>query len=347
MKQGKVDVCVGLQYGSEGKGKIVNFLADKYAAGVRVGAPNAGHTIYHLGKKYVMRHVPCTWTNKNCALYIGAGALINPEVLEQELMQFEQGEISSRLKIDINAGVITRKDIEEEEGGEMNSKNGSTCEGVGAAASRKVRRNGDALLAGQIPELESMVTCVADELNMLLDNGRDILIEGTQGFGLCINHGDYPFVTSRDIIASSLLSDAGLSPRFIGEIVGVMRTYPIRVAGNSGDIGNEVSWEYITQASGSPVPLNEKTTVTKRTRRVGLIDWELLEQAVLLNRPTYIAITFIDYINYSDKGVKSWANLSQKSKNFVFEVEKRLNTPVGLISSGAYPEDIIDVRQGR
>jgi len=343
MTEGKVDVIVGLQYGSEGKGKISGLLAHRYSAGIRVGAPNAGHTIYHQGKKFVMRHMPCTWINSNATLYIGAGALINLEVFFKELEQFP--EIMPRIRIDTNTGIITREDIEDEEKSSMNARNGSTCEGVGSATARKIlRRNG--VIASSIKELEPYLTDVAEEINILINSGFDIVIEGTQGFGLCMNHADYPMTTSRDVLAASLLSDAGLSPKICGEIIGVMRTYPIRVAGNSGSMGEEVSWDYVTKQSGSPIPLTESTTVTKRTRRVSLIDWDLLKRAILLNRPTVLAITFMDYINWEDHECKEWHKLSQKSKSFIAEVEQRLNVPVGIISTGANPEDTIFLKCG-
>ena len=76
---------IGAQWGSEGKGVIAHLLADHFDAAVRVGGPNAGHSLYDHERLFVARSVPCIWTNPTARLYIGAGAVVNPDVLEREL----------------------------------------------------------------------------------------------------------------------------------------------------------------------------------------------------------------------------------------------------------------------
>ena len=85
MSRGKLAVLVGGQYGSEGKGAVVAHIANDYNVHVRVGSPNAGHTIYWNGEKHVMQSIPCGWINPNAKIVIGRGALINIEQFMKEL----------------------------------------------------------------------------------------------------------------------------------------------------------------------------------------------------------------------------------------------------------------------
>lgn len=355
-----VDSIVGLMWGSEGKGKIVSSLASYYDAAVRTGAPNAGHTTVVNGSKYVMRSVPCAWSNLRCKLFIGPGGMINIEVLQKELAQFPiNAGVLERLHFDRNAIFVDEHDIAEEERNNMNAKNGSTAEGVGVAQARKILRR-SCHTVGQIVNSEEpqvsrgdqladdifvgRVGDVAMELNAIFDAGGSIMLEGTQGFGLCMNHGDYPFVTSRDVLPSSLMSDAGLAPSLARFTFGVMRTYPIRVAGNSGPMGNakEIDWAEVSRRCGAPDgAIVEKTTVTKRVRRVSEIDWQFMKRSVALNRPDGIFITFIDYIDWSMHGKTEYRDLTVNAIKFIGEVEGQLGVPVVGISTGPGAEEMI------
>lgn len=340
-----VDAIVGMQYGSEGKGAIVARLASFYDAAVRTGAPNAGHTVLHDDTAYKMRSVPCAWVNPRCRLFIGAGGLVNLDVLAEELKTLPRS-VMDRLKIDRNCGIVSSKDIEEEESIGMNKKNGSTAEGVGPAQARKVLRRGDFVTAGQVVELSQYITDVAGELNSMIDEGQAVMLEGTQGFGLSMNHGPYPFTTSRDVIAASLFSDAGLAPGSCRNVFGVMRTYPIRVAGNSGPMGaEEISWEEVTRRCGAPVgSIVERTTVTKRIRRVSEIDWDLLKRATACNRPNGMFITFLDYIDWSMHCAKSPDDLTPEAIKFIAQVESKLGVPVIGCGTGPGNDDMIWLR---
>jgi adenylosuccinate synthase len=339
-----VDIIVGLQYGSEGKGKIAAHLANDYAAAARVGAPNAGHTIYHKGTQYKMRSIPCAWVNPNCQLFIGAGGMINIEVLKQELTY--DMSIASRLHIDPNAVVVTEEDGKAEVENGMFEKIGSTREGVGIAMAKKIMRmRGDSILAGQCRDLFQYVDpTVRLKLYNHICDGNSIILEGTQGFGLCLDHGNYPFVTSRNVLSSSILSECGLPPQCTRHVIGVMRTYPIRVAGNSGPMGaEELQWDDVRKNAGYPdtVTICEKTTVTNRIRRVSHINWPILQDAVSANGCDQLAIMFMDYISHEDLGVTEYSKLSKVSKEFVHMTEMRLGVRVRIISTGPKPEHII------
>ncbi len=346
------DSIIGMQWGSEGKGKIANVLAKYYDAAVRTGAPNAGHTTVFEGGKYVMRSVPCAWSNLRCKLFVGPAGMINVEVLEKELAQFpESAHVLDRLHFDRNAIIVGHEDIEQEERENLNAKVGSTAEGVGVAQARKVRRINSKTLGqlggianGGHPIFSGRIGDVAMELNAIINAGGSVMLEGTQGFGLSMNHGDYPFVTSRDVLAASLLSDAGLAPGVSRFVFGVMRTYPIRVAGNSGPMGNgkELTWADVSARCGAPDgAIVEKTTVTKRVRRVSEIDWEFMKRSVALNRPDGVFITFIDYIDWALHGKRSQTDITAQVGSYILNVEKQLGVPVLGISTGPDELDMI------
>lgn len=333
------DSIIGLQYGSEGKGNIAAALAPLYDGAVRVGAPNAGHTIIKNDKVYKMRQIPCAWVNPKCRLFIGPGGLINEEVLAHELYELPES-VPHRLRIDRNAGVVTPDHIKEETDQKFNERIGSTSEGIGVAQALKVRRVLG--IAVENANLAAYITDVAREINAMIDEGQNIQIEGTQGFGLCLNHGTYPFCTSRDILAASLLSDVGLAPSVNRFVFGVMRTYPIRVAGNSGPMGApELTWDVVAKRAGYD-SIEERTTVTKRIRRVSEIDWELLSKAVMLNRPTGIFVTFADYLDAKLKGINDWDVLmaSDVVAAFVGEIENKLGVRILGLTTGPHTTDI-------
>lgn len=338
-----VDVLVGLQLGSEGKGRIAQLLAHKYRAAVRVGAPNAGHSIWHRGILYKMRTIPCAWINEQCELYIGAGGMINMGVLADELKLVPTA--THRLHIDVNAAIVNEGQAHAELRLGMFEKIGSTTEGVGqATAAKMLRQQGESVIAKSMKELQPWLCGTSSLLNQHIDRNELIMIEGTQGYGLSLNHGYYPYVTSRDVLASSMLSDCGLAPSVVRSVIGVMRTFPIRVAGNSGPMGaEELTWEDMRRISGAPsdVDLTERTTVTKRIRRISHMNWDMLEAAVKANRCDEIAITFMDYVSYEDREKSSWKELSDKGREFVKMASMRLQTPVTILSTGPKPEHTI------
>ena len=148
-------------------------------------------------------------------------------------------------------------------------------------------------------------------------------------------------MTSHDTNAAQLAADAGLPPMLVTRVLLVVRTYPIRVAGNSGPLKNELTWEEISRRVGKQVV--ERTTVTNKVRRIGEWDEELLDNAITLNRPTSIAITFMDYLSPQDEGKTQWGDLSSDTaKRFIRYVESRFRVQVSLIGTGGPNWNIVD-----
>lgn len=288
-----VDVLVGGQWGSEGKGNIVSRIAHKYDVMVRTGGPNAGHQVTMLnGAKLTFRHLPSgSHHNNKAKLILGAGAVIHPEVLFKEMA--EANIDPKRLRIHPNAAVIWESDKALDE--RMFTAISTTAQGVGAATIRKIARDA------------KTVTLARDE--MLLRpyvwaepiEGDRILVEGTQGTLLSLHHGAWPHVTSRDTTASGFLSEAGIGPTRVKRVIMVCRTFPIRVAGPSGPMARETTWADVAISSGNKYTAEELmqaeiTSTTKRQRRVAEFSHADYVHALSLNEPTDIALTFCDYL---------------------------------------------------
>lgn len=334
-----VTVVVGGQFGSEGKGKVAYEIARRTnaAAAIRVGGPNSGHTVVGPGgKKVIFRQLPTAALLPDVICVLSAGSYIDKEVLFHEARIAEVSR--DRLLIDPNAVVISDLERDEEEARLLGQRIGSTLTGTGAAVSRRVNRLGDVCLAQHDPQLESFVRPAVPAMRSMLAQGKRIVIEGTQGFGLSVLHSPYyPFTTSRDTTAAGFLSEAGLSPIDVDEIVLVIRAFPIRVSGNSGPLPKEISWTSLTEESGSTCDLIEFTSVTKRARRVARFDPEIVRQAVTCNNPTMIVLNHVDYV---DVTCRITAALSAKAAKFISNVERSIGKTVSHIGLG--PDSLID-----
>jgi adenylosuccinate synthase len=346
------DVIVGGQFGSEGKGQVVGYLAKEYDYLVRVGGPNAGHSVYAEPKAYKYHHLPSGTRHSDAKLLIGAGAVINvPRILE-EIANCQVDK--DRLFIDPQAMVIEDADLEAER--DLVNWIGSTGQGVGSATARRImgRAGKNRRLARDVADLKPFTTRVVREiLDDAFRQRASVLLEGTQGTGLSLYHGTYPWVTSRDTTAAGCLAEAGIAPARVRKVIMVTRTYPIRVQNppvrgrSSGPLSHELSWEEI--ASRSHIPLSElrrteKTTTTKRRRRIGEFDWELLRSSAALNGPTDVALTFVDYHTIKNRQAERFDQLDEDTIQFIEEVERVAGAPVSLIATKFHSRSIIDRR---
>lgn len=331
-----VTIVVGGQFGSEAKGKVVSFIANEFDIAIRTGAPNAGHTVIDKDKIYRLQQIPAAFQNKKCLLCIGSGSLIDPEILKREVFETQT---KDRLFIDPQAGIIEKKHVKQEEA--LKKSIGSTGKGCGAALIDRIWRR-DFKLAGEILKNDYQIANVSEIVNKKIDEGKNVLIEGTQGFGLSLYHGIYPFVTSRDTTAANFLAEAGVSPLVVKDIILVVRTYPIRVAGNSGPLPHEISWEILSEKIGKNT--TETTTVTGKIRRVAEFDIEIVKKAIEVNRPTQIALQFLNYLFPGDEDKNKWDDLSDGAKKYILNLEKDLGVPISLIGTGRSSEAMIDKR---
>jgi adenylosuccinate synthase len=349
-----VDVIVGGQFGSEGKGQVAAHIAPEYDCLMRVGGPNAGHTVYEEPIKDVFHLLPSgSRRNPNAKLLLGPGTVINLDKLLHEVANYrildELSKSKKRLIIDENAIVIRQKDIEYEQ--KIKKKISSTAQGVGSATAynilARLARN-DKHKAKYFSKLEPFLGSTFDELENLYRNNKRILLEGTQGTSLSLHHGIYPWVTSRDTTVSGCLSEAGISPMRVNRVIMVTRTYPIRVGGTSGPfISREIDMGTIAARSGkdaAELKRNEKTTTTKIDRRIAEFSWELFRKACELNSPTDIALTFVDYFSTKNEKARRYDQLTQETRQFIEEIERCSGVKVSLISTCFDYRAIIDRR---
>jgi len=345
-----VDVLIGGQYGSEGKGNIVGHIAPEYELHIRVGGPNAGHQVYAEPQPEKYFHLPSgTGRAPNAKLLLGPGAVIYPEKLLKEIATHQIS--ADRLTIDEQAMIISQEDIKEEE--RLFGNISSTAQGVGIASARKMTGRSDykaqkkLFLAKDCDVLKPYIGKARKIIADAIVNGNRILLEGTQGTSLSLHHGQYPHVTTRDTTVSGCLADAGIAPSNVRKIIMVCRTYPIRVGGPSGDMAYEVSLDEIHARSKIPLKelqRTETTTTTKRARRIAEFDWEQLKDSVQLNGPTDIALTFVDYFDIDNRTAYRFEQLTNETIRFVEEIERVSGRPVSLLSTDFSWRNIIDRR---
>jgi adenylosuccinate synthase len=346
-----VDVIVGGQYGSEGKGNIAYYLAPEYDLLVRVGGPNAGHKV-PTTPVYTHRLLPSgTLANPDARLLIGPGATLYIPQLLKEIAQC--GVEAGGLFIDPQAMIIEDADIDAEKS--LITGIGSTGQGGGAAAARRImgRYGADppVRLAGEMPELNAYLRPAAGVLTEAYRSGHRILLEGTQGTGLSAFHGSYPHVTSRDTTTAGCLAEAGISWSRINRVIMVCRAYPIRVMspaeGTSGPMKQELTWDVIAERSGVPIEQllgTEKGSVSLNQRRVGEFDWELLRSAAEVNGATEIALTFADYLDSRNEEARRYDQLQPGTILFIEEIERVSGAPVTLIGTRFDQRSVIDRR---
>ena len=348
-----VDVIVGGEFGSEGKGHVAYHLAPEYDALVRVGGPNAGHrVIWPDGTAYTHRSLPSGTLAGEARLLIGAGAVLNVNLGEKNLLTeiADCGVDVERLAIDPQAMIISADDVKAED--ELKKTIGSTGQGGGAATARRISRTLDVQFARDVRALNPYTRRpVIELLEESYARGDRILLEGTQGTGLSLYHGFYRHVTSRDTTVSGSLAEAGIPPGRIKKVIMVCRTYPIRVMSpkdhTSGPMSREVTWEEIAVRSGIPVEeLKEAEigSVSLNPRRVGEFDWEQLRRGSVLNAPTDIALTFADYLSIENRNARRFDQLTEDTIHFIDEVERVAGARVSLIGVDFHARSIIDRR---
>jgi adenylosuccinate synthase len=354
----EVVAVIGAQYGSEGKGKVVDCLiknmdgGNGFDAAVRTGGPNAGHTFHTKdGKAWVMQSIPCAWEDPTTKLVIGAGALFDPYQIKKELelieAEYGEGFISSRLYVDPNAAVLAddHRQFEGGVGGDAHAKIGSTGKGVGIARAVHIARGLDwngGLSSGTVRSRGLTGPWIEADTVAILDGCDRILLEGTQGAGLSLFHGPWPKVTSADIGVASMMSEAGVPPN--GRPLTIWyatRSMPIRVAGPSGPLHGEMTWEEVSESAGREVI--ERTTVTKKVRRIGRFDIDEFRRSVMRNGPGKVFITFCDYLDKGEPVIRSGSSWSfaPETKALIELIESIPGVTVAGVSTGPKASDTV------
>ena len=330
------NVVVGGFYGDEGKGKIIAYVIKKdnihLAARGGVG-PNAGHTFVINGSTHKVRMLPSAAFNPTTKLAIGSGVLVNPTVLLNEVSAFNT---MNRTFIDEQCGIITSEHIDKDSSDHhFKKKIGTTGTGTGPANSDRALRN--ITLAKDIPELEKYVTNVSELVHSSIDHHESVLLEGTQGTFLSLYHGGYPFVTSKDVTASSICADVGVGPKSVDDVLVVFKSFVTRVG--SGPLENELD-----RSESEKRGWIEYGSVTGRERRSSPFNFKLAKKAIQLNGGTQLALTKLDVLYPEIKGITEYSKLSKNAQNFVENIESELGLKVVLIGTGSELDAVIDRR---
>lgn len=412
----KADLIVGIQWGDEGKGKIVDMLSQNYDLVCRSGGGhNAGHTIWVDGVKYALHLVPSGILHPNIINIIGNGVVVNPEVLIKEMAQFENLKgrfyISDRAHLNLAYHSLIDQAKERLKG---DKAIGTTGKGIGPAYADKISRTGHRVGELLDPELlsanlmndfeanrvyldalgvkipskdeiyqelkgfkEALAPYIADTTQILwkaMDENKKILLEGAQGTLLDIDHGTYPYVTSSNTISAGACTGLGLSPKSIGDVIGILKAYTTRVGngafptedhGVDGQTMCEVGKEY--------------GTTTGRRRRCGWLDAVAVRYASRLNGVDSYALMKLDVLDgfktikickayeYNGKlidympanldevtpvyeelegwdsisGIKSYDELPQNAKKYIERIEELTGVRVSIVSTSPERSDTI------
>ena len=323
-------------YGDTGKGKVISYLAvaDDVAVVARAGVgPNAGHTVVRDGRAYKLRMVPCGFVNPKAIMLIGPGVLVNPELVLKEVAETD---IENRFGIDPQCAIIEPKHIQLDQT-DANLKNTVKTTGTGTGPCNADRVMRIAKIAREIPELKKYLADVPAIANKALDDGKNLLIEGTQGTFISLYYGQYPYVTSKDVCAAAACSDVGIGPTRVTDVVMVLKSYVTRVGG--GELDGEISHEEAKKRGW-----DEYGTVTGRQRRAAPFDYNLARRAKMINGATMIGLTKLDVLFTDCMGAKEYAELGADAKKFVKKIEDEVKLPVSLIGTGPDMDDIIDRR---
>lgn len=351
----KIISIVGGNFGSEAKGAAAAHLAARFTDDlimVRVAGPNAGHSAIGKldGVKYAMCQVPvAAVTNLHAPLYLAAGSEIDPEVLNREvdLLDAAGYDVSSRLIIDGSATYMSPDYAAAEVAGKMFERLGSTAHGIGKARSARIMR--EALTWEQALDQDSdlakkygtnTVTDTGSALTEALADGINVMLEGTQGYGLGLHGQFYPQCTSSDTRTIDFLAMAGISPWGLPGVTVepwvVVRTFPIRVAGNSGPLANETSWEQLANETNGYIK-PEITTVTKRVRRVGRWDGELSRRAIAANggpEACKVSLGFVDYLQPDLAGSTDPQDLAPQTREILNSMADDMGVVPSLLGTG-------------
>jgi adenylosuccinate synthase len=279
-----VDVCCGLSWGDEAKGKIIADLSKSgnYNYVCRwAGGDNAGHTIYINKVKYKTHLIP-SGIFYNIKSIIGPDCIINKESFLAEIKYLKNNGFNTDLiKISAKAHVILNKHIEDDKKNLLNTQ-GTTSKGIAPCYSDKYKRIG--ITALSVPEFEPYIWDEKLEGN--------ILCEGAQGFWLDINQGNYPFVTSSTTLPYGACS-LGFPPQKIRKIYGAAKIYDTR----SGI--DPLFPENLLENNELLLIINEGQeygTTTGRKRKVNWLNLNKLIEAINISGTTDVIISKIDVL---------------------------------------------------
>lgn len=314
-------VVIGAQWGDEGKGKIVDYLASESRCVVRYsGGANAGHTIVSNGVQYALHLVPSGILYPGKAVFLGAGMVIDPEALFTELATLKEKGIDweGRVFISDRAHIVLPRYREMDKKRDAARKRpiGTTGRGIGTTYSMKSERDGirladltwkekmadleeadRAFLAPYIDRLLAMRVNLTSELWKV--RGERVLFEGAQGALLDLDLGTYPYVSSGFSSAAGAAIGGCVGPRAIDKVLGVFKAYSTRVGNGPmptefNDHSQSELYKFVRETG------REYGVTTGRPRRCGHLDLVALRYACRSNSIDDLVLTHLDVYDTLD-----------------------------------------------
>lgn len=365
MQQGKINVLFDASFGSSGKGLVASKIVDVNRPEILLSTnrSNSGHTVVVGDVKFVSKIIPTpAILNKihedyNPICFLGGSSAFEIDQLIKEIK--ECGLTKEQIIIHPTAMIVDNSHKQHESKSTIHIA--STMSGSGRVGTMKAMRDKDLVMAKDVPELQEYVTVLAEHgkksgqpnaiqwLRQQLSAGKTLFGEISQGFALSMDHGLYPYTTSRNCTPAQYISDLGLDPRDLGDVIANFRTYPIRVGnvtdeetgemlGYSGDFypdEEECTWADIVKLSGMPddqikaLEERERTTVTKRIRRVakplnGIASRFLLTDLLASTRPDGISVNFLNYIDFETENITSEDQITDKVRDYMIKFDQML-----------------------
>lgn len=340
MKVENVDIVYGASWGDEGKGKITHFLANRknqdgsnyYNFVARWGGgSNAGHTIYHEGRKFATHIVP-SGIFFGITSIIGPGCVLNIDSFYNELRELKKGGLDTSLvKVHPNCHIVMNEHVQYDRQS-LSVKLGTTSQGIAPAYRDKYGRTG---LQAKSSNLER---------SFLFDENLygNILCEGAQGFHLDINYGNYPFVTSSETLPYAACS-LGFSPRRIKNIYGCAKIYDTRSGEDPLFPASLLQNETLLKIADLG---KEYGVTTGRRRKVNWLNLDKLIEAVKIGGATHVVINKCDILEEVgvfrlryDNTLIQFENL-QEMQNFIKDTLRRKCADVKHTYFSSNPETI-------
>ncbi len=316
MSNPNVAVIVDLQFGSTGKGLMAAWLGmnGDFDAAVTNWGPNAGHTaIYPDGAKFVRTMLANSVQRGSVRrVFIGPGSVIDIAALHREILECIANRDVKDFEVFVHEHAAVVQD-HHRAAETIHNRIGSTQKGTGAAVIDKMMRdpNSRPVAKYRAEELEwhscgSRIVRVVSHQDYLrkMDECRNILVEGCQGYSLGINSGFWPYVTTRECTVAQTLADTCIPPNWVVEVYGCARTFPIRVANRFDAEGNMVGTsgpcyedqrelDWAKDLKMEP----ELTTVTKLPRRIFTFSHQQVNEAIRANGVTHMFLNFCNYLD--------------------------------------------------
>ena len=333
-------IVVDAFWGDSGKGKIAAYFAARHQAAYNARAgtgTNAGHSIYFADGREIRTHqLPCGFLCDTTQIRVGSGVAVNPNQFAAEIDALDPlYNLRQRTRVDFRCPVILPQYIEREQNNvHLRHTVGSVASGTGVARAEFALRQ--AQQAHQMPQLADHTADVARELNEACLRGETVVVEGSQGTHLSLAlTRDYAYCTSDNCTTAACADDVGLNWQHIGEVILVVKVLPSRVGSGPLPLQIEESEEDERGIAEFGV------TTGRRRRKASGISWPYIEEAILLNGPTQIALTFCDHLDPSVKDATSSSELTPQVRQLIDKIENHFNIPVTLCDCGKYYENII------